>query len=179
MRWNDFGRSLLFAAAVAAAWPAMAIVAAPLLGADTALGFYVIGVATLYAWGIAPDRVRGAGAAFVTAAGGALALALAGDVWGVATGAALAIGIARSGLLYRARAARAVLLEILLVGVGLLLARWLATPGAIGVSLALWGFFGVQAGFFAVGGVRGRRADAGSGDRFEDARRRALALLEE
>jgi hypothetical protein len=70
------------------------------------------------------------------------------------------------------------LLEATLLGGGLVLARWLATPGPLGVALALWGFFAVQAGFFAVGGVRERRAEVGGADRFEHARRRALELLE-
>jgi hypothetical protein len=179
MRWNDFGRSLGFAAAVATAWPAFALFAAPLLGARTALALYLVAAATLCAFGIAPDRVRGAGAALATAALAGLALALARDVWDAAAGAALALGVARSALLYRARAARAVVLEAALLGGGLLLARWLATPGPLGVALALWGFFAVQAGFFAISGVRERRADPGGADRFEHARRRVLALLEE
>jgi hypothetical protein len=179
MRWNDFGRSLVFAAAVAAAWPAVALVAGPLLGVSTALSLYLVATAALCAWGLAPDRVRGAGAALATAVLGALGLVLARDVWEVAAGAAIALGIVRSGLLYRTRAARGMLLEATLLGGGLLLARWLATPGPLGVALALWGFFAVQAGYFAVGGVRERRADLGGADRFEHARRRALALLEQ
>jgi len=179
MRWNDFGRSLGFAAAVALAWPAVALLGAPLLGARDALALYLVAIATFYTWGIAPDRVRGAGAALATAGLGALALVLARDIWEVAAGAALALGVARSGLLYRARAARALVVEGALLGGGLLLARWLATPGPLGVALALWGFFGVQSGFFAIGGVRLRPPDTGGADRFEHARRRALELLEE
>jgi hypothetical protein len=179
MRWNDFGRSLGFAALVAAAWPALGLVLAPLLGARTALSLYLVGAATLFVWGSSSERSRGAGAALATAAMGILAVALARDVGEVAAGAALALGFARSGLLYRTRAARALALEVTLIGGGLLLARWLATPGPLGVALALWGFFAVQAGFFAVGGVHERRADAGAGDRFEHARRRMLALLDE
>lgn len=179
MRWNDFGRSLAFAAAAAAAWPAFALLAGPMLGARAALSLYLVSAAVLCAWGISPDRTRGAVAALATAGLGALALLLARDVWEVAAGAALALGIARSALLYRTRAARALLLEAALLGGGLLLARWLATPGLLGVALALWGFFGVQAAFFAIGGVHERARDAGGADRFEHARRRALELLEE
>jgi len=179
MRWNDFGRSLAFAAAVAVAWPAIALLAAPLLGASVTLALYLVTIGALYAWGIAPDRARGVGAALATAGLGALALLLARDVWEVAAGAALALGVARSGLLYRARAARGLVVEWALLGGGLLLARWLATPGPLGVALALWGFFAVQAGFFAIGGVRVRPPDTGGADRFEHARRRALELLEE
>ena len=178
MRGNDFGRSLVFAAVVAAAWPVFALVAAPLLGAHTALSLYLVAAATLCAWGIAPDRARAVGAALAAAALGGLTLVLARDVWEVAAGAALALGVARSGLLYRTRAPRAVLLESMLIGGGLVLARWLATPGPLGIALALWGFFAVQAGFFAIGGVREHRSEA-RGDRFAHARRRALMLLDE
>jgi hypothetical protein len=69
--------------------------------------------------------------------------------------------------------------EATLLGGGLVLARWLATPGPLGVVLALWGFFAVQAGFFLVGGVGERPREAGGVDRFEAARRRALALLDD
>ncbi len=179
MRWNDFGRSLVFAGVVAAAWPSFALVAAPLLGAHTALSLYLVAAATLCAWGIAPDRARGAGAVLAAAALGGLVLVLARDVWEVAAGSALALAVTRSALLYRSRAARAVLLEMMLIGGGLGLARWLATPGPAGVALALWGFFAVQAGFFAVAGIRVRQAEPGRADGFEHARARALALLDE
>ncbi len=179
MRGNDFSRSLVFAAVVAAAWPAFALVAAPLVGSHTALSLYLVAAAALCVWGIPPDRARGVGAALATAALGGLVLVLARDVWEVAAGSALALGVARSALLYRSRAARAVLLESMLIGGGLVLARWLATPGPLGVALALWGFFAVQAGFFAVAGIRVRPSEPGRADGFEHARRRALALLDD
>lgn len=179
MRWNDFGRALGFAAAIAIAWPAVALLGAPLVGVRTTLAAYLVAITALYASGIAPDRARGAGAALATAGVGALALLLGRDVGELAAGLALALGVARSALLYRLRVARALVVEGALLGGGLLLARWLATPGPLGVALALWGFFAVQAGFFAVGGVRLRASDPGGADRFEHARRRALRLLEE
>jgi hypothetical protein len=177
MKRNDFARGVLFAAAVAVAWPAIALLAGPLLGARTALALYLVGAAALHVWLVAPDRVRGAAAGLTTAGLGALALLLARDVGEVAAGAAVALGVVRSGLLYRSRPARALAIETALLGGGLLLARWLATPGPLGVTLALWGFFAVQAGFFAIGGVAVRPPEPG-GDRFERARRQALALLD-
>lgn len=179
MRWNDFGGSVVFAAAAAIVWPALALVAGPVLGVRAALSLYLVAAAALYGFGIAPDRVRGIRAALVTAGLGALVLLLARDGPEVAVGAALALGVVRSALLYRARPARALGIEVALLGSGLLLARWLATPGLLGVALGLWGFFAVQAGFFAIGGVRERAPEADAGDRFERARRRALALLED
>ncbi|RIL01431.1 MAG: hypothetical protein DCC71_17730, partial [Proteobacteria bacterium] len=66
-----------------------------------------------------------------------------------------------------------------LLGGGLALARFVAAPGALGIALALWSFYGVQSAFFLAGGVRERAADGAGADRFERARRRALALLED
>jgi hypothetical protein len=102
----------------------------------------------------------------------------AGSSHAAALGAAIALGLARSGLLYRSRGARGIAIEALLLGGGLVLARFLMATGVLGPALALWGFFLVQSAFFAIGGPQMREA-AVVGDRFESARRRALALLEE
>jgi hypothetical protein len=62
--------------------------------------------------------------------------------------------------------------------VGLLLARFLASPGLLGIALALWGFFLVQSVFFAIGGTHERRPEAGALDPFDRAKRRMLEVLE-
>jgi len=179
MRWNSFGRSLAFAALAGAAWPAFALAAAPLIGTHAALSLYLVASAAIYVAGLAPRRVHGLGAAIVAAALGAVFVAVARDPGVVALGAAIGVGVCRSGLLYRARGGRALAAEACLLGAGLLLARYLATPGVLGVALALWGFFLVQSGFFLIGGVSKRNGDVRGIDRFDSARRRALALLEE
>jgi hypothetical protein len=179
MRWNSFGGSLAFAALAGAAWPVFALAAAPAIGTLAAISIYLVASAAFYVAGLTPRRVHGAGAAIVAALLGTLFAAVTREPDVVALGAAIGVGVCRSGLLYRARPARALATELGLLGGGLLLARFLAAPGVLGVALALWGFFLVQSGFFLIGGVtEGPRHSRGI-DRFENARRQALALLEE
>jgi hypothetical protein len=179
MRWNDFGRSVGFAAIAALAWPAFALAAQPLLGARAALALYLVAITALYVAGLAARRLHGAAAAMTVAAIGGAFAAVAHDPGAVALGAAVALGIARSGILYRARAGRALAVEALLLGGGLLLAHVVATPGVLGVALGLWTFFLVQSAFFAIAGSRERVATPPGVDRFDAARRRALALLDD
>ena len=179
MRWNSFGRSLAFAALAGAAWPAFALAASPAIGTRATLSLYLVACAAIYVAGLTPRRVHGIGAAIVAAMLSALFAAVTREPGVVALGAASGVGVCRSGLLYRARTGRALATEIGLLGGGLLLARFLAAPGVLGVALGLWGFFLVQSGFFLIAGVTERPVDASGIDRFESARRRALALLEE
>lgn len=179
MRWNGFGRSIAFAALAAAAWPAFALVLAPIVGGRAAATCYGVAIAALYVFGIAPSRGRGVVAAVTATAIALLFAALGREPGAAALGAATAIGVARSGVLYRSRGARAVALEVALLGGGLVLARWLGAPGLVGTALALWSFFLVQSAFFLVGGIRVAVPHPAGGDRFDAARRRALALLEE
>lgn len=178
MRWNSFGRSLAFAALAGAAWPAFALAAGSVVGTSAALSLYLVATAAFHAAGLTPRRVHGIGAGL---AAGAIAAAFAlatRDPAVVALGAAIGIGVSRSGLLHRARAGRAIATEIALLGGGLLLARFLAAPGVLGIALALWGFFLVQSGFFLIGGIAERNGNPRNTDPFESAHRRALALLE-
>ncbi len=179
MSWNGFSRSLVFAAVAAAGWPAVWLLATPLLGTGAALSLYLTGVAAVYVFGIAPRPARGALAGMAALALGAAVLVLARGPVEVAIGSALAIGAVRSGMLYRARSARAVAAEAALLAGGLALARFLAVPGPLGAALGIWGFFLVQSVFFLIGGVSERRPAAGDLDPFELARTRLAALLEE
>ena len=178
MRWNSFARSVLFAAIAGAAWPAFALAAAPLFGMRAALSLYGVGATAVYIAGLAPGLARGLASAFVAIAITVAVAAVAGTPGAAALGAALALGVARSGLIFRRRGARAIAVEILLLGGGLALARFLSGPGVLGSALAIWGFFLVQSAFFVIGGLRSHDP-AVALDRFESARRRALALLED
>ena len=178
MRWNGFGRSLLFAALAAGAFPIFQLVASPVLGRAAALALYLLGIAALYAAGLAPRRSRAAAAFGIASALGACVFLLAPSAATVAGGAALTIGVCRSGVLYRSRPARALLTETCLLAGGLGLSRFLAGPEPLEIALAIWGFLLVQSVFFLIGGVAAR-ADRPAGlDPFELARARALALLE-
>ncbi len=179
MRLDSFGRSLVFAAVAAAGWPAFAILTAPLLGAGAALSLYALLVVTLHVFGIAKRPARGVVAAGVALGLGAGVLLLTRGTVEAMVGSALVLGVARSGVLYRARTARAWLTEALLLGSGLALARFLAVPGPLGAALGIWGFFLVQSVFFLIGGVRERRAEVGNLDPFDLARTRLTTLLDE
>ena len=178
MRWNGFGRSLLFAALAAAAFPIFALVANPLLGWAPALSLYLVGIAAVYAAGLAPRRSRAALAAGIASALGVGVLLLAPSVGTVAAGAALIVGVCRSGILYRSRRARALVMETCLLAGGLALARFLAGPDTAQMAFAIWGFFLVQSFFFLLGGVTARTETTAGLDPFEVARSRALALME-
>jgi hypothetical protein len=179
MKRNAFARSLVFAAGAAAAWPAFALAVQPFTGGRGAIALYLVASAAAYVAVLAPTLVRGAAAAALAAGITGAYAAVARDPFAVALAAAIAIGLARSGLLHRASPARALAVEAILLGGGLALAGFLATPGILGVALAIWGFFLVQSAFPAIGGVRPSGAEAERGDAFERAHRRALALLEE
>jgi hypothetical protein len=178
LRWDSFGRTLLFGALAAAAWPAWALMLSR-LGHGTGLELYLVTLGAVYVAGLGTATSRGLGAALLALGFGAAVLLMARHPADVAIGSALAVGVCRSGFLYSHRPIRALLLEFALLGAGLAVAGWLATPGLLGVALAVWGFFLVQSLWFLVGG-RKERTDTPDGvDPFEHARGRALALLDD
>ena len=179
MRWSGFGRSVAFAALAGAAWPAFALATAPLVGARVALALYLVAATGAYVAGIAATAASGVAAALLAVALATTFAGVAGTARGAALGAALALGLVRSGVLHRTHPAWAFAIEAALLGGGLAVAKLLFAPGALGPALALWGFFLVQSVFFAIGGARLRGADRAPCDRFESARRRTLALLDE
>lgn len=178
MRWHGFVPSLVFAAVAAAAYPVFALVMGPWLGSGLALSAYLLGVAVLYVAGIGPPGRRGHAlfGAMLLALGVA---ALAGSPFEIAAGAALLIGVCRSGLLYRARPLRALVVEAGLLACGLGLARAVGAPTLLGCAMAIWGFGLVQSCFFLIAGREARGEPIEGIDPFELARDRALALLDE
>jgi hypothetical protein len=97
----------------------------------------------------------------------------------VVLAAALLLGLCRSGLLYRTRFARAVVLEGVLLCAGLGIAGHLLTSSTFSAVLAVWAFFLVQSVFFLIGGVEARREAARDVDPFEAARARAVEIMEQ
>ena len=178
MRWNGFTRSLLFAAVAAGAFPVFALFANPTLGRASALSIYLLGIAVLYVAGLTPRRSRSVAVVGIAAALGAGVFLLAPSVGTTAAGAALIVGVCRSGVLYRSRRARALVAETCLLASGLGLARFLAGPDTLQVAFAVWGFFLVQSFFFLLGGVAERAETPAGLDPFEVARARAVALME-
>jgi len=179
MRWNDFGRSLLFGAVAAAAFVPFAIAATPLLGWGGVLVAYAVASASAYLAGLGATRRQGLAAGLLVGllgAGVALAAPAPRDA---ILAAALLLGLCRSGLLYRARFARALVLEGVLLCAGLGLAGHLLTGSTFSAVLAVWAFFLVQSIFFLVGGVETRREDPRDTDPFDAARARAVEILEQ
>jgi len=176
MRADGFARGTVFAALAAAAWLPWMVV---LGGGGAAFALYLVAITAAYLVGLGP---RGAPRLAVAAGAALLGGVLAA---GVHTPGELALGLgailatARSAVLHRARPARAIMTEVVLVGGGLLFARALAAPTAFGVMLAVWGFFLVQSTFFLVAGVEPRPVAAARRDPFEEAYARATALLED
>jgi len=178
MRWNGFARSLIFAAVAAGAFPVFALFANPILGPASGLSLYLLGIGVLYVAGLAPRRSRTVAAVGIAAVLGAGVLILAPSVGTIAAGAALVVGVCRSGVLYRSRRARALVTETCLLAGGLGLARFLAGPDTLQMAFAIWGFFLVQSFFFLLGGVAERTEASAGLDPFEVARARAVALME-
>ncbi len=179
MRAHGFGRSLVFSALAAALYPAFALLARPLLGPAPALSAWIVACLACYVAWLAPRRSHALVAGALAALLGALVLALAQGPRDVALGAALVLGVCRSGLLHQARPARAVALEAVLLLGGLALARSVASPGLLGTALGIWAFGLVQSAYFLAGGVRERSEQVGDVDPFELARTRALRLMQD
>jgi hypothetical protein len=178
MRFDSFLRSAAFAALAAAGALPWLVVVGGALGSRMALGLYLVGLTATYLSGLGrPGPSRFATAAGAAALGGTL-LAVVHSQAELVLGLGAILAVARGGFLYRARSARAVLTEIVLVGAGLLFARALAGSSGPGVVLAIWGFFLVQSLFFLVGGVEPRPARPGRRDPFDEAYTRAVALLD-
>jgi hypothetical protein len=178
MRWNDFGRSLVFGAVAAAAFVPFAVVATPVHGWSSGVAAYALLCSATYLAGLGATRRQG-----LTAAG--VALLVGGTVAWIAPtprdaifAAALGLGLCRSGLLYRARFARSLLLEGFLLCAGLAAAAEMFGGSTFSAVLAVWIFFVIQSVFFLIGGVNARREGAEETDAFEAARARALELLE-
>lgn len=179
MRGSSFAGSLVFAAlATLGALPWM-LATGPIVGSAWALGLYSLTLSVVYVAWIAPSWPRRITAGAV-AGGFAAAVALAAPMpAGGVLGAAAILAVARSGFLYTSAPARALVVEAVLTGGGLVVARALAGPSLLSLGLAFWGFFLVQSAFFLIGGISRRTADGPRLDPFDEARRRAMALMEE
>jgi len=173
MRWEGFARSACFAALAAVGLVPWLVLAGPLLGPPVALRTYLVGLLSVYVAGLGGHRGRRIAAALGVAAAGLGVAAMTHSIAECALGLAALLGVVRGTILYRARPAT----ELSLVTAGLLFARFLAGRSLVSMMLAVWGFFLVQSVFFLLGGVSERTAPTRHPDPFEEAHRRAIALL--
>lgn len=176
MRFDGFGRSLLFAA-FAGLGTGFVLVIEPVLGAANALALYLISTVALYLFGLGTQPRRRLGA-------GGLTLLLGGVVWllgptprEAAIVAVALLSIGRSVICLPARGARAWAIELALSGGGLLMAGVVLGSSPHSAALAVWAFFLIQSVFFLIGGGS-RSAAEPEVDPFEAARDRALAVME-
>lgn len=178
MRCNSFTRSAMFAALAAMGWLPWALIATPICGVWHARALYLGAVTVLYVAGLSPQNTRRLMIAVLVSAATAALTLVVRNTTELCIGLAVLLGVARSVFLYRATPARAVTTEAGLLLGGLLFAAFLARPSLPSTALALWGFLLVQSSFFLVGGVHVRSATLPQVDPFEEAHRRAVALLE-
>jgi hypothetical protein len=177
MRYNTFPRTVAFSAIAALGWVPWLILTAPIVGTWNARALYLIAVLTLYVAGIAGFPAMRLRVALATGLAGVGVALVSASTTELVVGLVLVLGVARSAYLYSTAATQAVIREVILLSSGLLLARVLAaSPGSTG--LALWGFLLVQSFFFLLPVTEARAASKRYPDPFEEAHRRALAILD-
>lgn len=169
-----FAESLLFALLAALGSVPWTLATGAVVGRKQAEAVYLLVLAALYLVWIAPGWPRKLRTGVLASAA---AVAFAFVPAPASISAAILVAVGRSGLLYRARPARAVVTEALLVGGGLAFAGWLGGPSLLDAASAVWGFYLLQSVFFLLGGVAESREEAHA-DPFEDALRRASAAME-
>jgi hypothetical protein len=176
-RWDRFGSSLAFAALAAAGLPVAVTFAGAVIGSEAAVRLYAIAAAGLYAIGLCPDRSRRFAALASCAFAGMILALLPLGLRATAIGAAGLVAFTRGVLLPDSRNLRALAIEAVLGVAGFAAAGWFARGGLLALSLAVWGYFLVQSGYFLFG-AHGRPA-VGNADPFERARVRLQRLLED
>lgn len=171
-------RTIVYAGVAALAWFPAAAVLVPAWGGRRALLVFAALAVSAHVAGLA----RSLPAAFRTGAACAAVTLLA--AWlapSLAVGLALlavALSVVRSGLLDRARPARAVATEVVLSGGGLLAAGWIADGTPTGVALGTWTFFLIQGAYFLVQGSS-PRPGSDRVDPFDAACTRAVRAMED
>jgi hypothetical protein len=176
---HGFFRSIGFAAVAGLGYFPYALVIVPLVGSARAAALYAVGAAAVYVAGLGADRARALGAALIVGGVGLGLFAVASSLAQVVAGTAVLIALARSGVLFASRPARAFLLEAVLGAAALGLASALFAHSTVSIALSIWGFFLLQSAFFLAGGVRAVSSPTARLDPFDEACARARALMAE
>jgi len=180
MNEHGFGRTIGAGVAAALSLVFVQHLAAPWMGPASVATLHGAGCLVLYAAWLAPSRGAALRNTAVALAGVALILVVADSLETRWLGLALLLAFLRSGLHPSMRPARAVVVEVGLLGGGLAMAVWLAGAGWFGSALGLWGYALVQSLYFLVPGRdRARFQPASDGDAFDRARDRLIDLLDE
>jgi hypothetical protein len=178
MRRLGFLRGLGFALVAGLGVLLWLTIAGPLIGYARAASLYGLALLPGYALVVAPNLRLGAGGFLLAAA---LALPAAFFAPGprlVLVLTPFVLGIVRSAILFPRPFARALFLEACCSVLALGLAALFHDASVVGTTFAIWAFWLVQAGFALAPGEPGPAAAAPTGDPFDAARARALAVLE-
>jgi hypothetical protein len=176
---GTFSGSLVFGAIAALGSFVFLVAMRPFLGGALASSTYCVAVAVVYLVAMAPSWSRGIRIGLLAGALGVAILLFSSDAIVVVLGATVVLGLMRSGFLFRTKPGRALLVELGLLGGGLLLANALAGAGSLGLAMAIWSFFLVQSVYFLLGGIGERSESTPEIDPFEEACVRATRLMEE
>lgn len=153
LRGRLFVATVAWGAVVALTWFPLAQLVAPHAGGRATFVLLVAVAASGFVALLARSTRQRLGLAAFTLVAVALAGAASGGLGAPLVVAAASVAIVRSGVVFRRRPARALVIELLLAGGGLVVARALGGTSPAGVALGLWTFFLVQSAFFLVGGT--------------------------
>ncbi len=179
MSRKNFVRSLAFGAVAALASVPWLLMARSFVGSQDALRIFLVMLVPIYLVTLAATWSRGIRFGALAGVLGVVVLALAPDPFSAAVGAAVLLGVMRSGFMYRSRPGRALLMEMFLLGGGLFLAQTLGGANSLSMIFAVWGFFLVQSVYFLIGGIGERADEPKTVDPFERACRGVTQILEE
>ncbi len=179
MSRKNFVRSLAFGAVVALASFPWLLMVRPVLGTQDALRLFFVVLVPIYLVSLTPSWSKGIRLGALSGVLGVVVWLVAPGPISAAVGAAVLLGTMRSGFMYRSRPGRALAIEVVLLGGGLLLARALTGGGSSSMAFAVWGFFLFQSVYFLIGGTGERADDPQTVDPFERACRDVTQILED
>ena len=184
MRVNDVGSSLGFGGLVAIGLFCLERLLGPWPVSASVEAAYLAGCLVVYCGLLGSTRRHMMRNALVGLFGAAIVVMISDGMGGIFVGFTCVLGFVRSGLEFRRGPLRGLILESVIGGAGLVFAAWLAMPGGLGDSIALWGFMLVEGLYFLIGeapskeGLRRGRGGSCGRDPFERADRELSGLLD-
>ena len=169
-------RTLGFGALAALGVVAWQLLLAPWFGAGTSFSLYAVLCCCAFPLAIAPSLRAALGAVALAVPLAGAVLVLAPDAVTTLVSCALLAALTRA-VMFRAHAARSVALEVVLFMLSLGAARLFGGGTPFGLGLGVWSYFLVQSSYFLCLRPRARHPES-TGDAFDTAHGRALALLE-
>jgi hypothetical protein len=178
MRRPNLLRGVVFALIAGLGVMFWLLLAGPIFGYARAAALYGLALLPWYSLAVAPAWRAGLIAFFLAAVLAMPAALFAAGPRLVFALTPFVLGIVRSAILFPRPFPRALFLELCCSVPALLLAAFFHDSSVIGMTLAFWAFWLVQSGFALAPGEPGETSVRESGDAFEVAHARALAVLE-